>query len=70
MLNGKQLKNPEKLKEYLTPEDNKGYDKFVALFKALEDQGYGWRDFIDKGGNQFGYQLFGKKLINKMYKED
>ncbi len=70
MSDGKQLKDPEKLKEYLTPNDNTGYDKFVALFKALEDQGYGWRDFNDKGGNQFNYQIFGRKLVNKMYKED
>ena len=70
MADGKQLKDPEKLKEYLTPEDNKGYDKFVALFKALEDQGYGWRDFKEGGKNQFKYEIFGRKLINKMYKEN
>jgi hypothetical protein len=70
MADGKQLKNPEKLKEYLTPGDNTGYDKFVALFKALEDQGYGWKDFRDGGTNQFKYQIFGRKLLNKMYKED
>ena len=70
MSDGKQLKNPEKLKEYLTPEDNTGYEKFIALFKALEDQGYGWRDFKEGGKNQFKYEIFGRKLINKMYKEN
>lgn len=70
MADGKQLKDPEKLKEYLTPDGNTGYDKFIALFKALEDQGYGWRDFKEGGENQFKYEIFGRKLINKMYKED
>lgn len=70
MSDGKQLKEPEKLKEYFAPEDKTSYDKFVALFKALEDQGYGWRNFRDGGINQFKYEIFGRKLINKMYKED
>ena len=65
----KQLKNPEKIKEYLPPNDDGGYDKFVALFKALEDQGYGWRNVVEKK-ETFKYEIYGRKLINKLYKEE
>lgn len=70
LADGKQLSKPEKIKEFLAPDDNASYDKFVALFKALEDQGYGWKEFRDEGKNQFKYEIFGRKLLNKMYKEN
>lgn len=69
MADGKQLTNPKKMKEFMVPNDNTSYDKFVALFKALEDQGYGWRNFREENG-YFKYEIFGRKLLNKMYKEE
>jgi len=69
LADGNKLISPESLKKYFAPNDNTSYDSFVNYFKALEDQGYGWKDFKDGGQNAFKYTIFGKKLLNRSYKE-
>ena len=65
--NGKQLNNPEKLKEFMNQSNSTNYDNFIKHFKALEDQGYGWKNFKEIKENNYVYETFGRKVLNKLY---
>jgi hypothetical protein len=66
----KELDKPERLKVFLNPNDDAGYNKFMTLFKALEDQGYGWRNARETSKNTFTYEVYGRKVLNKLYKAE